>query len=503
MYTIINAAKNLIRYRRRTIISALLLTAVFAVIVNQLFLREHYSEEIRKLKDIHENRWMISFRDELQYEGNPVNYSGMEYYEDCTGKRTYIFDAEEMAEYNHPYPMTEEMYEKIADVPYVHENSLAYMTKAYCTSDIVPEGASQLFSGTYDKTVMSFTIVGGDREEFVRTVNEYNRGMREFRLTEGRYPEAYGECTITSYAASLFSKSVGDTIELYDLDGNIRAEFVITGLTALYYADCPYESPNQLAEQREISWDITNRAFSDNFKFSGTPFDRFETSHEDVLRLGEIYPDSIKLGTSIFGVMFTTFDTAYGLDEVHHINNFTFSADVEEGHAEEWAEHIRTVLPEEYADEFTVYHFDNTLRKLTERRLTILENTGEILPPACLIAVGIMLLTIVSALYERRHDTGVFYSVGVSESRMSITHATEHALTAFLSVLLSAIAAVPCLRFSEMNHYFLAEEQLAFRLPHLYILFVFLIPAAAFVLSYTASSLMMAVKTPVGMLRRE
>lgn len=501
VYIFTQAAKNLLRHKRRTITAALLLTAMFAVIANQLFLFEHYSAVIEETDSTYNNRWRVSFRDELQYEGNRNNYSGRPYYEDCTGKRTYTFDAEAMAEYNHPYSVTQETFERISDVPYVSDEALAYMVKTYRPSDIIPEGVKALFSKEYKSSVIGCTIVGGSREEFFRTLNEHRgSGMWSYELTEGHYPENGGECTITEYAAYLFGKNIGDTVELYDINGNIRTELTVTGLTTLYYTDCFFDSPSYPHEVKEIDYSGNIR---DYYSFHGTPFDRFETSFEDSLRLGETYPDSIKDSDSLFGVMFTTFDTAYNLDREHHINNFTYSCTLEEGYSDEWIGHIRSVLPEEFADEFTAYSFYKTISKINERRTPILENAVETLPRACLLSGAVMLLSILLSVHSSSYDTAVLCALGISSHSVCLTNAVSQAMLAFVCAVLAMPVAIPVFRFSELNLGFLSAENLTFRPSVFYIPFLVLIPVCAFGLAYLSSAVFISVKQPSTLLRSE
>ena len=502
LYILTESVKNLIRHRRRTIASALLLTAVLSVIVCQLFIREHYAHEIEALRNTYENRYRIAFRDDLQYEGNRNNHAEEPYYEDGTGKRTYTFDAEAMAAYNHPYPMTPEMYEEIIAVPYVHDAALSYMVRTYRMAETVPAGLAGFvqseFGETYDGIVIGCTIVGGSREEFARAVSEENgRGVWSYRLQKGRYPEADGECAVTAYAASLFGKEIGDKIELYDADGSVRTVLTITGLTALDFSDCVRISPHHPAELTEMDFELC-----DLFYPKGTPFDRiWEPPHERLL-LKEQYPNTIKQYNTLFGTVFTTFDTAYALDDSHHFNQFAFSCTLEEGYEQAWIEHIRSVLPAEYAHEFTAYNFSHTLEKRTEHPLVIVGNTAEILLPAVLIAAGLLFLTVLLSLRERTQETGILCSLGIPAVSIHLTYAAEHTMLSLLCTILAAAGAVPAFRISEANYMYLAAEKLSYRLPVSYPLFLLVVPLFSFLLAFALSAVRLRAKTPLGLLRR-
>lgn len=503
LYLIIRSAKNLIRHRRRTIVTALLLTAALSVVVCQLFLREQYGGQIENLRETYGNRTLIAFRDELQYEGNPSNHAGNPYYEDYSGNRTYTFDAEAMAAYNHPYPMTPEMYEEIADVPYVSDASLAYMVRTYRLSDTVPAGLAGFvqseFGETYDGAVIGCTIVGGSREEFERTVTEQNgRGVWSYRLVSGRYPEADGECAMTSYAASLFGKTVGDTIELYDIGGEVRAVLTITGLTALDFADCFRTSPANPRELTDMTFDL-----EDLFSLPGTPFDRMWEDPDDTELLKAQYPDTIKCYKTLFGAVFTTFDTAYALDEEHHFNNFAFSCTVEEEHTEEWIEHIRSVLPDAYADEFTAYSFSHTLEKRAEMPSVILGSAEKILLPALLITCGLLFLTVLLSLRERKQETGILCSLGIPAVHIHLTYALEHAFLGLLCSLASAAGAFLPFRLSEMNSAYLTSDALTYRVPLLWLPLTAGVVCAAFVFGFVLSAIRIRKDSPLKLLRRE
>ena len=506
MYTTQNAFRNLIRNKKRYLLTGILLLAAFSVLICAVF---HYStfDNIFRTYD----RELLSdqaivFRQELLYRGGLGGY-----YTEGREKPVYlngelVFDMEAMAAYNHPYPFTREMFDDVADAEEVESCTMTYMETGYRLTD-TPEEYLAL-GVSREKAVAEHRILGGDWNTFLgfAAASNYDRVFR-VELTAGEEPED-GECLITEYYARKYDLSVGDTLVLYDeaLE-TVTAELTVSGTAGIFYTYWPYFKRN-IAEEKTYS------EFTGGYINYGTPFDRVGVYHIDAC---EQNSELLSLRGNLLETIFTTFDTAYYLygDEVpdpdfaerHHFNKYLASYRLkEEADPAQFREKAMEILSEStpYAEEFTTAEtFGEMYRKLTEPVSYHLEAAQTCILAGVFMGILILLTALIVNIRERRKDMGILWSLGVPERQTALLFGAESAVISGAAALLAQAGAYPMHLFVAWDTKFVSQLELTYRLTGWGLSVIPIAAVSGFVIGLAVTAVYLRAKSPAAFVNRD
>lgn len=513
MYLIQNAFKNLLRHKKRYITTGVLLLAAFSVVTCAVF---HYYT-LGRIDKAYFNEYMpwvsIRFRNDLQYDKTNPNIDS----ESLQGE----FDHETMAEYNHPYPLTKEAFEKLAQSELVEDFEFAYMEAAYQNAAnemyealyaMMTEGLSQEEIEEYEKEseddrylYTEFYVCGGEPKAFVKTQNipSYNTtGTYRFRLVNG---EMYGkgECIVSQTYAQYNNVSVGDTLELYDLSGeNVVFSAEISGIYVL-----------------ESAWNYPNGQFrvvieygKDLLLTPGTPYDRSVGSFNRKI-YGD-HPPKVRR-ESVKNIVFTDFDTAYCLygdeetdpyfAERHHFNKYLAWYRLKSyDDFEEFTTFFQsTGLNSEYDGEFETYNAERIYEQYSHNYVSHKEDSVLYIKYVSLIGMFILLLAVLINIRERGREIGVMVSLGIPLRNIALTMGLECAVITGIAAVVSGGTAYFIHKLTESQHIGVKSFALPYELTPLWGVVIATSALLAFVMGWGITMLYMKLQKPAKLVKTE
>jgi len=462
MYTTQNAFRNLIRNKKRYLLTGILLLAAFSVLVCALF---HY-DTAGRIADKHHlehSSWVsVRFRSDLQYEGIPTAHSEFAGMTFSDGKKA--FDPDAMAEYDHPYPMTKASFTALSEHELVESFLLLYMEPAYRTA------VNEIYDALYPAEVTAtsegalpsrtplteFYICGGDPEAFVRSQSSNTAGsLYRFRLTEGTMYDT-GECIISSSYSENNNVFIGDTLELYDLSGEITV--FSARVSGIYVLESSWHYPKDPFEVHDGI--KPGSSYKDTLALLGTPFDRALNSF--LMKTYDAPLPSVRTNT-IKHMVFTDFDTAYYLygdentdpyfSERHHFNKFLAWYQLKAHHDfDSFSDFFqKTGLGSKYDDQFELFDSAVICSKYSSSYNLLKKNSVPFILCSAILCGLIFFVSLSINIRERKQEIGIYWSLGISARLIAWTMAAEWTIITALSSFFAVFAAYGIHRLTEIS----------------------------------------------------
>jgi len=531
MFTVFSAFRNVIRHKRRGIISCVLLFVCLSVITGALFSENYYDRYIAEVTEEYSRKVKVQFRDDLQFWGKSLDMDHVIKSEYKYEKTEEEHEAEiaRMEQYRHPYSFTREMFERLSEFSEVAESSLVYLDYVYRYDGDVKrftemmgammaevntvrtaEGDKKIDENpiklSYSGVCHPFCVIGGDMTEFCEFISEeYFKFRWKWGMLEGTEPGS-GECVITKYAAEELGKQVGDPFELYDSSGNQIGTLKISGIMQIYAAEQLDSEKVHLIVNRPAALNGTLFGF-DRIPSYGTPYGR-GISDEITDGIKAANPGYGIGGQSLLYLLHTDFDTAYSLydgedfEEHHQFNNYMASYRLTSGeHKEAFTEYLQENMGSGYDEEFEARSYDRTIHKKTEAPGHVYHSFGTLIRYGTAFFFIILLIVVLVNIRERGYEIGILYASGVSSGRILFQFGAENGIIAGTAALLSAFGGVIGVKAGELNYYFLAHEQLSYRVPPEWVLVFLATVCAAFLVSAGITTVYLLVNNPAKILR--
>ncbi|MBQ8640996.1 MAG: hypothetical protein IJ480_02160 [Clostridia bacterium] len=404
MYLITHMLKNLLRCRRRYLITAAAILLPMTIFFYAGFCFVQFRAYNLDCAGTYLRRVEMRFRDDLQYRGSRGSDDTMTKF--INPAENFNADGS-MDGYDIPVYADKAWFAPLETLPSVEALELAYGTFVY--GDLVT------FPGAEQKTG-KIVLYGGALSTWTYYENEriqYNTMPVELRLTEGREAvPGKNECVLYRDFAAWNGLGTGDRIPLYSETGELLTELTVVGLAACF-------------TQTKDGW--------------------METELSDLaLVIGSMPYDRIH--GMMFACVYTDFDTAYGIRGMENAPDFA------ENHTfNHYIPMIRLTSPEAYADfqnEVQALGYDAVfgfcpLAYAMEKYAVESDEAGAQVILTVMGGLGIVIIcgALLLQFRERRMETGVMYALGISRKRILFCWAGETVVFLFM-------AAVPALGLS-------------------------------------------------------
>lgn len=527
MYKLQTILNDLLRHRRRFIISCLLLTSCVSLIFCGFFHKNYAAQEIAAVEQRYADRYYIAFRDELQYDPNHPSYSEGEIRLNGTsttdGIPDVFFNDDKMKKYDHPYSVTLEHYGTLGTSELCDSYKIAYADNAYGFAEELPEWMQENLDAIYsangttkskDKILTEHIVVGGDLNAFTAIARENSSDLYDFILIEGKEPKA-GECVITSFYADIYNKSVGNTITLFDIYGQPLVNLTISGIYDLYLVSrYEYADPNIPETCRKLTGSSLMYDYSGNPDI-GTPYDRIgEDMDAWEYSQANYFNEYFRVSEAMIALIHTDLETAYYLygtpetdrdfEERHHFNNYFAYFEMKPGFSGADLENeMVSVFPEVFKEEFTVYPFDRSLAEFKQLPQGLDVTADTLLKFSIPLGIVVVLIVFISLTWENSKEIGIYLSVGVSEKDIVYKLSIENTILTIISVL----AASLCGRFVHnalsVNYIYLELMRPQYAVTGSGMLFSLLLIIGVFLLSALFTLMYIHINTPIRLIRQE
>ncbi|MBR5681169.1 MAG: ABC transporter permease [Clostridia bacterium] len=521
---------GLVRHKRRNIVSCLLLAAVLSVAFCGFFYRSFALKEQREIAARYANRYRIAFRNELQYSPEHPGWSALDARLNGTsatdGVPDIYFDPDVMSAYHHPYPATAELFDALGSLPECRETAVAYAETAYGFSEDLPADIQDSLRGLYSrmgvgvhdvptKIVTEHIVVGGDLGAFTGIARETSsQRLFDFILTEGVEPR-HGECVITDFYARIYGKGVGDSLTLCDVAGNPIAELKISGIYSLYRSDrFEFVNPDVPRSGRHL----TGADFFEDFGGRpdvGTPFDRLCEDLDAQEYIRTHYRDMYYyISEAMLGVIHTDFETAYtlyGTPETdadfaarHHINNFFAYFDLkDDASPEAFEEAVRSMLPEEWRAEFTVYPFANSYENFIRNPNFLLETADAMIRVSGALTAILFLIVTIVLIRENGREIGTYLSLGIPERDIVMKTAGENTILVTIALLAAAVCGGPVHWLLSKGYIYLEMNALRYGPTAVGLVFAVCAAAGCFIVTALLTAGYIHINSPIRLIRRD
>ncbi len=474
MYRLKTVFLSVYRHKRRNILSCFLLLTAMSVVFCGCFYREYARTEAETVGNKYRNRCYISFRNELQYAPEYPHFSALDARLNGTSRTDGVpdvfFDAEAMAEYDHPYPAELEHFQTLGNSGECEDYKIAYAGNAYGFAEELPEQILESLEAVYSsqgdgnspgKILTEHIMVGGSLDAFTGIARETSSGdLYDFILLEGSEEPGRGECVITDFYADLYRKTVGDSIVLQDIYGDPLIELTVVGIYGLYATEY-YEHVNPQIPRsgRKLTGTDLMRDYSGSPDV-GTPFDRLgEDTEAKKCSQEHYFGEYFRVDSAMIGLIHTDLETAYDLYGAadddgagRHFNHFFAYYDLKDGaDPAEFEKEMKRIFPEQFREEFTVYAFENSHDLFVRAPQELFSAAKELLHVSGWITVLLLGIVMCVSVRENGKETGIYLSLGISEKDIVWKTALENTLI----TALAAGTAAFCGRFV---HAFLADS---------------------------------------------
>jgi len=465
MYKLQTTMLSICRHKRRNILSCLLLTSVISVIFCGCFYRNYSQAEYSRVSERYTGRCRIAFRDELQYHPEYPHHSALDARLNGTsatdGVPDIFFDAEAMKLYDHPYPASLDMFQKLGNSVYCSDYRIAYAGNAYGFAEELPDRMKEWLAALYssagdgknpDKIITEHIVVGGSLDAFTGIAREVTSGyLYDFILESGSEPES-GECVITDFYAELYQKNIGDRITICDIYGNPVSELTISGIYGVYATErYEYVNPQVPGSGHRITGADLTADFTGSPDLV-TPFDRLgENTEAQNYSQEHYFGEYFRIERAMIALIHTDLETAYHLygtpetdpefEERHHFNNYFAYYNLKDaGDRAAFEQEMKTIFPDDFREEFTVYTFDNSFQAFSEIPKNLLDTADWLLAVSILLTGILMLVSAVVLVRENGREIGIYLSLGISEGDILRKSALENTIVSGAAVLLAAFA---------------------------------------------------------------
>ena len=462
MYRVKTIFSDVYRHGRRNLIAWFLLLSVMSVVFCGFFYQDYARKQCQKVSEKYQNLCYVSFRDDLQYNPGYPHLSALDARLNGTsgkgGVPDIFFDADAMAEYNHPYPASRELFRALGSSEYCENYEIAYAENAYGFAEDIPPRMQEILNVIYSsheaedvpsKILTEHIVAGGSLDAFCRIAREITSGyLYDFILLEGSDNPGPGECVITDFSAEIYGKSIGDGLVLTDITGKVLTELTVTGIYGVYVTD-RYEfvdpqiprSGHKLTGS-DITGDYTGAPDL------GTPFDRLgEDLGAKSYSQDHYFGEYFRIENAMIGLIHTDFDTAYHLygtadtdpnfEERHHFNNFFAYYQLKNtSDTAAFESEMKRIFPDFYREEFTVYPFENSYDTFRRIPQNLLQTADSLIMIAGCLTVLLCLVVSLISVRENGRETGILLSLGISDRDIICKTACETAL-----ITLTAAAA--------------------------------------------------------------
>ncbi len=476
MYPLKTILLSIYRHKRRNIISCLLLLSVMSAAFCGFFYHDYAQEKCKNVSERYTDRCYISFRDELQYNPRLPHLSALDSrlngISSTDGIPDVYFDADAMEAYNHPYPASLEMFQNLGNSEYCADYEIVYAENAYGFAEDLPDPMLEILNVLYsshetndipDKILTEHIVVGGNPEVFTAIARERTSGyLYDFILLEGSEEPGPGECVITDFCADIYRKNIGDTIVLNDVYGNPIAELKIAGIYGVYATErYEFVNPQIPRSGRKLTGSDITLDYTGSPDI-GTPFDRLGedlTAHK--YSQEHYFGEYFRIEGAMLGLIHTDLETAYNLygtsetdpeyEERHHINNFFVSYHLKDsGDTAAFEEEMKTIFPESFGEEFTVYPFDNSYDTFIRIPQNLQQTADHLILISCILTALLCVIVSFISVRENGRETGIFLSLGISEKDIIVKTASETTV-----IMLAAAVTSSCC--GRLVHSFLAN----------------------------------------------
>ncbi|MBQ4354163.1 MAG: ABC transporter permease [Clostridia bacterium] len=405
MYPFTNALKNLIRHRRRYLVTG----AVLLFFLTFFFYAAFYRAEIRAYNAFWENECLgraeLRFRDDLQYQGKRGLSEDDVHF--VIPEDNFNHDGS-MDLYDFDLTADRHFFEKFSRLEGVEKTELVYGVKTYAKM--------KGFGGTEAKR-RQLVLYGGPMDILPLYDDEMTAHAQptlHLAVEEGREAAAgQGECTLYKDFAHLNGIAVGDSITLYDDAGNVLRTLRVTGLVTVYISD------GNTGIYRKIG---KNEAGELNYELGSMPYRRTKTS--------------------VYYTVFTDFDTAYTaygdasdprFAAAHTFNNYIAFYQLTAPEDYQTFKLAASRLGhEDYLAFYPLAHALTSHEEFYEEALA-----GKIMAVTGVLAFITVLSSCVLLFYERTRETWILYALGIHKTAVLGTFMTE---TAVLFTLLAAVS---------------------------------------------------------------
>lgn len=528
MYKFKTIICSIYRHKRRNIISCLLLSSVISIVFCGMFYREFSRNEYDTVTSRYNNRCYIAFRDELQYHPEHPQHSALDVRLNGTsttgGIPDVFFDTKVMKVYEHPYPADLTMYQKLGNSEYCSEYEIAYADNAYGFAEELSERMTEKLAFLYssagdrespDKILTEHIVVGGSLDAFTGIAREVTSGyLYDFILREGLEP-GNGECVITDFYAELYQKGIGDRITLCDIYGNPISELTVSGIYNVYATEhYEYVNPQVPRSGRKITGEDLTADFSGSPDL-GTPFDRLgeDTAIREYSQ-EHYFGEYFRIDSAMIGLIHTDLNTAYHLygtpetdpefEERHHFNNFFAYYDLKNADDREaFEQEMKTVFPETFRKEFTVYPFENSYHTFSRIQQNLLDTSNQLLVTAVILTGILVLILSVVLVRENGREIGIYLSLGISERDIIRKLAFENTIVSTAAVLIAAFFSRFVHSFLSNGYTYLEMSGVVYSLQWRSMLFVGMMLIAEYILTSVFAGLYIRMHSPAKLMRQE
>ncbi|MBO7404306.1 MAG: hypothetical protein J6V24_05030, partial [Clostridia bacterium] len=217
---------------------------------------------------------------------------------------------------------------------------------------------------------------------------------------------------------------------------------------------------------------------------------------------------------AMLGVIHTDFETAYtlfGTPETdadfaarHHINNFFAYFDLkDDASPEAFEEAVRSMLPEDWRAEFTVYPFANSYENFIRNPNFLLETADAMIRiSAALTAILFCIVTIV-LIRENGREIGTYLSLGIPERDIVMKTAGENTILVAISLLAAACGSVFVNRLLSKGYTYLETNAVRYGPTVGGLVFAVCTVVICFAVTALLTSLYIRIHSPIRLIRRD
>ena len=247
----------------------------------------------------------------------------------------------------------------------------------------------------------------------------------------------------------------------------------------------------------------------------GTPFDRLGENTEDQNYSQEHYfGEYFRIERAMIGLIHTDLETAYHLygtpetdpefKERHHFNNYFAYYNLKDaGDRAAFEQEMKTIFPDDFREEFTVYTFDNSFQAFSEIPKNLLDTADLLLAVSILLTGILMLVSAVVLVRENGREIGIYLSLGISEGDILCKSALENTIVSGAAVLLAAFAGrfVHTLLSNGYTYLEMSGVQYSLKAESIFLAGIVLI--INYILTSVITRIYICVHSPVKLMRQE
>ena len=413
MYIFINSMKNIIRHRKRYLISGIFMIIVLSLFVYAVSNYFTMSKSDTILKE-NNTQWVhFRFRDELQFLGDR-SLSSESTSNISEPERNFVDDV--MKQYNYVINADREYFDQFAEIDYVTDYNLGYMELVFAEAYDYDPSTNELYEEPITKR---FALYGGAIDAYERYENEFHfNGITDYRIIEGEMYEP-GECLVHRIIAEENGYKIGDSLTFTDESGNEVITLKISGIYSRYqtYDDIYLENAFQIMSSGEV--DLQYRGL----EFGSTPYNRINTYNNGSIRIKHI--------------VFTDFDAVYNLygSDSHEFDKYAAWYKLDSVY--NFEEFKQTAETYDYDKNLGFYQEDHVYKILTRFAPGIRDASVYYIIGSIPVTILLLIVVIILFIRERKREITILYNLGCNKKQIIYSFAVETSMFVFIVSLLS------------------------------------------------------------------